>query len=684
MLGLNEQPEKGTWHAELGALFVAIFIVSLSEIFRFAPDFSESARMLGLGNYITALGAIGVLAVVINLALPFLLSKVAARFLPLLQLPILLIFAAVFGGLWQSTLMEGDGIRGLSYFNILRIAGWICGPLFLALWTWGWLKLKGPVKKRRHVLAIFVGLFSLGLSHAILQSYQAFHAYLLLFAIVMLAWGMSAFIKFRALGYLLPLVTVASVLIAFFLPGWGQTQRCVQGSSHVYASLLKLPASNPFELQPKTLIDPDTKFTKNQRAAFRKALASNQPKTKKARGKNVLFIVLESTRADTWADPKIAPNFHKWKSNGTYFPKAIAQYPATPLAYGAMFTSQPPSILTQTPAWSKRRLFDELVPSFENFIFTRPKNIWFDKGAITGFFVPKDVKPNKHRRVKDALSFLKRKLVASDEENFFAWAHIYEPHQPWVPRKSFMSPPGSKGKKGTKAAYLSEVRLVDDELGKFMDWFYAQPLSEETLVVIYSDHGEGVGEIVEGKKFNGHHVHVRNMISHIPAYFSGPGIPKGKVVEDFTVQHMDAMPTIFDFMGKELPADFYAQGRSVYDLLENPKQRPLITEAFSIRGKEFFKFVESVKKADPKAVRKRFRETTSKGKYSPKIGLQFGDEKLIKDMLLGRVWIYDIKKDPNEKKDLSSSDPDRKKAMEDRLQNWVDQQSFIIGELEKK
>ena len=99
-------------------------------------------------------------------------------------------------------------------------------------------------------------------------------------------------------------------------------------------------------------------------------------------GQNVLLIVLESTRADAWQNERLTPKFHQWKRHGVYFPRAVANYPATPLAYGAIFTSQPPAVLAQTHAWANPRLFDIAHDKFDHFFLSQPNINWFDHTAI--------------------------------------------------------------------------------------------------------------------------------------------------------------------------------------------------------------------------------------------------------------------------------------------------------------
>ena len=93
--------------------------------------------------------------------------------------------------------------------------------------------------------------------------------------------------------------------------------------------------------QTRLGISDDNRQSFKPDAAYRKQLIKRYSVPKggvKRDVKHVLLVVLESIRWNSWADESLAPNFHRWRRHGTYV-NAVAQYPATPLAYGAMFTS---------------------------------------------------------------------------------------------------------------------------------------------------------------------------------------------------------------------------------------------------------------------------------------------------------------------------------------------------------
>lgn len=141
-------------------------------------------------------------------------------------------------------------------------------------------------------------------------------------------------------------------------------------------------------------------------------------------GQNVLLIVLESTRADAWLNEQLTPKFHRWKRRGVYFPRAVANYPATPLAYGAIFTSQPPAVLAQTPHWANLRLFDTAHDKFDSFFLSQPNIDWFNHTAITQFFIPDNVEPHRHNDAEEGLNYMREAIEEAGTQHFLGWVHL--------------------------------------------------------------------------------------------------------------------------------------------------------------------------------------------------------------------------------------------------------------------
>jgi arylsulfatase A-like enzyme len=84
-------------------------------------------------------------------------------------------------------------------------------------------------------------------------------------------------------------------------------------------------------------------------------------------------------------------------------------------------------------------------------------------------------------RVKAPLAW----LAARDGRPWFLWVHFYDPHVPYLPYEGA----GTREGDPPAALYAGEVRRMDAALGRLL-----AAVDARTIVVLASDHGEGLGE----------------------------------------------------------------------------------------------------------------------------------------------------------------------------------------------
>jgi iduronate 2-sulfatase len=109
--------------------------------------------------------------------------------------------------------------------------------------------------------------------------------------------------------------------------------------------------------------------------------------------------------------------------------------------------------------------------------------------------------------------------------------------------------------------YMAAISFIDAELGKLLDALEAQKLSENTVIVLWGDHGFHLGDHALWCKHSNF-----EQATRIPFMFAGPGVAKGKKVAQ-PVELVSAFPTLFDLVGVKQPAQ--AQGISIAPLLDN-------------------------------------------------------------------------------------------------------------------
>ncbi|MDG2305924.1 MAG: sulfatase [Candidatus Binatia bacterium] len=191
---------------------------------------------------------------------------------------------------------------------------------------------------------------------------------------------------------------------------------------------------------------------------------------------------------------------------------------------------------------------------------------WFWARALPRFWIV-DRGPTVTSR---AVRFL-RSVDAS--QPFFLWLHYLDPHAPYDGetrsfRGELLAPsktngrlpsmarlrageirPDAVGRQRLEAAYDRAVGDADCEVGEVVDALGERGLSEQTLVVVTSDHGEEFWE--HGGVEHGHTLY--DEVLRVPLVLRGPGVHAGRVVE--RIVGLDRLaPTLLALLRVEVPA----------------------------------------------------------------------------------------------------------------------------------
>lgn len=180
-----------------------------------------------------------------------------------------------------------------------------------------------------------------------------------------------------------------------------------------------------------------------------------------------------------------------------------------------------------------------------------------------------------------AINWLNRH--AKRERPFFLWLHFWDPHEPYEFRPDFERPNlvvsgGALNEHGQKEAnYVNEIEFADHYLAKILRRLDRLGLTESTLTILTSDHGESLG----AHGYVGHRREVYEDIIRIPMIFRLPGrVPAGTVVSA-PVMSIDVVPTVLDLVGVPYLPESY-QGRNIFGLGdENRSVFALAVELFT-------------------------------------------------------------------------------------------------------
>ncbi len=203
-----------------------------------------------------------------------------------------------------------------------------------------------------------------------------------------------------------------------------------------------------------------------------------------------------------------------------------------------------------------------------------------------------DSKVDCHKQMYGFLNY----LLSEAKGRFFALKWIFDPHSPYNPPLRFKQeiqldlaqlPKEEKyyselllvggeftsiEQRYLKELYTKEVESVDQRLGYILDVLKYRDLLNDTYIVFTSDHGELFGE--HGWWCHGHFFYEE--LVNVPLIIAGPGIPKGKKVDNI-VSHLDIMDTVLDLLNCKF--QYKSQGKSFKNLLSSNLFKQLLFKA---------------------------------------------------------------------------------------------------------
>ncbi|MEM9534997.1 MAG: sulfatase [Cyanobacteria bacterium P01_E01_bin.45] len=117
--------------------------------------------------------------------------------------------------------------------------------------------------------------------------------------------------------------------------------------------------------------------------------------------------------------------------------------------------------------------------------------------------------------------------------------------------------------KNAVQAYIASISFADYEIGRLLDALETSGKSNNTMIVLWSDHGWHLGPKNHWRKFSLWEEATRSVLM-----FSGPDFQKGRTCER-TVSLLDVFPTLSDYLGIQLPTAAI-KGNSLLPLLNSP------------------------------------------------------------------------------------------------------------------
>lgn len=112
-------------------------------------------------------------------------------------------------------------------------------------------------------------------------------------------------------------------------------------------------------------------------------------------------------------------------------------------------------------------------------------------------------------------------------------------------------------------SYLATIHFVDAQIGRLLDALDRSGRADNTIIVLWGDHGWHLGEKRHWRKFA-----LWDEATQAPLMFVAPGVGKPNSVTNKPVDFMSIYPTLCDLAGIATPK--HVQGPSLRPLIENP------------------------------------------------------------------------------------------------------------------
>jgi arylsulfatase A-like enzyme/Tfp pilus assembly protein PilF len=327
------------------------------------------------------------------------------------------------------------------------------------------------------------------------------------------------------------------------------------------------------------------------RAGFLRLLKKNG-----IRQPNIVLITLDTTRADHLPmygyDGLRTPQLDRLARRGLVFEQCVTASPFTLPSHCTIMTGLYPTY------HGVRINGDTALSEKHETMASALGRRGYDCGAFIGAFVldgrwglkqgfgeyNDDFDLNKYKQldlglvqrpsrevVDAAISWLSQRK----QKPFFAWLHLYDPHIPYDPPEPYRSEYSGHGPAGL---YDGEIAAMDAQIGRFYDWLDENDLTDNTILVLVGDHGEGLGEHNEST----HGYYIYDYVVHVPLLIVTPFAAFQNQRRSQQVRTIDLMPTVEEMAGiapgknlhgRSLLPLFYARG-------ENEK-RPAYSESMA-------------------------------------------------------------------------------------------------------
>jgi len=373
---------------------------------------------------------------------------------------------------------------------------------------------------------------------------------------------------------------------------------------------------------------------------------------------NLIFITIDGARVDRIIKGR---HYRKIIENSAFFSKVIAYAPYTIAAMHAVFSGVYGNRNGVNSYWSNKRFKKDEYKTLTSYLHDLGYTTYGD--SINKLVLPDvgfddlQIHDELHDNLTERHISLLDKVDAIKKEGkkFFLYLHYSNIHtgimQEVLKKHDNFSKEYFDNKQKNEKFYDELFYNADEYLGKIIQYCKKLGLTEDTLIVIISDHGIGVGEKF-GESAYGVFCYDYTLIS--TALFYHKNLPKIQIHSQ--VRSIDILPTILELLSMSSDPKYEKfQGDSLVPLIHGKKESKI---AFSQSGNPL---------------------QSGRPPKEPNVWAVRTDEwKFIRNVHDGTEELYNLKDDPNEEKNLVNNYP--KKANELRLEMSRFSETNLVSE----
>jgi arylsulfatase A-like enzyme len=187
---------------------------------------------------------------------------------------------------------------------------------------------------------------------------------------------------------------------------------------------------------------------------------------------------------------------------------------------------------------------------------------WMKKSGFEGgaFSSKKNNLDNAKLVTDRALAAVDEMVMGGTKPYYLELVYI-DPHWPYSPPEEHKNAVNEAGAKNP--GYDGNIRFADFEIARLLAELKKRGVGDDTLVIITSDHGEGLDDHPGVPDSDQHGTHLYDTNIHVPMILSHPRLKKGTRVSSMS-SAINLVPTVLEFVG--IDADSSLPGVSVVPL----------------------------------------------------------------------------------------------------------------------